>query len=94
MTVDASPDDRELTLAPPKAGHCARHGAHKDLSAQGIARPRVVLCHKGWLVAKARPQGTHTVFTRCLLVIRAGNPLRDGQRLLLAARVDVALEAP
>ena len=31
---------------------------------------------------------------RCPPVIRAGNPLTDEQRLLLAARVDVALEAP
>ena len=46
MTVDASPDDRELTLGPPKAGDCARHGPHKELPAQGIARTRVVLSRR------------------------------------------------
>jgi hypothetical protein len=37
---------------------------------------------------------TYRVFTRCLLVILGRPPLRDELRLFLAARVDVALEAP
>ncbi len=58
-----------------KAGDCVRHGPHKELSAQGIARTRVVL--PGRLACCQSEAARH----------------RE-QRLLLAARVDVALEAP
>jgi hypothetical protein len=56
----------------------------------------VSCCPERWLVAKVRAQGTAY---RVFMALSAhdpgaGNPLKDEQRLPLAARVDVALEAP
>jgi len=56
----------------------------------------VSCCRQGWLAANARLQKHDiTVFyALSARLTRTGSPRKDQQRLLLAARVDVALEAP
>ena len=73
----------------PAAGRrdCARNGPHEELPAQGIARARVVLSVR---LARCQREAARAFYGVACPRSGAGSLLKDHQRLLLAARVDVA----
>ena len=70
-----------------KAGDCARNGPHEELPAQGIARARVVLSGR---LARCQREAARAFYGAACPRSGTGNLLKDQERLLLAARVDVA----